>query len=158
MKIKKEEDEGLLLFDADGDGDDDLYVVSGSIESPEKEIFQDRLYLNNGKGEFSLSKNSLPETTASGSCVRGADYDGDGDLDLFVGGRVVTGSYPSPAKSYLLRNDTEFLDVTNEVNADLQLLGMVTDALWTDFNQDNKMDLNVESLCPLLFLPTKEEN
>lgn len=139
---KKEEDEGLLLFDADGDGDSDLYVVSGSIESQDKEVFQDRLYLNSGKGNFLLSEGSLPETTASGSCVRAADFDGDGDLDLFVGGRVVTGSYPSPARSYILRNENgKFLDVTSEVSADLQFPGMVTDALWTDFNQDSKVDL-----------------
>jgi hypothetical protein len=141
---KKEEDQGLLLFDADGDGDSDLYVVSGSFESQEKENCQDRLYMNNGSGDFALSVNSLPETMASGSCVRGADFDGDGDIDLFVGGRVVTGSYPSPARSYVLRNESgKFQDVTSEVNADLPFLGMVTDALWTDFNQDNKVDLIV---------------
>ena len=139
---KKEEDEGLLLFDADNDGDLDLYIVSGSIESVEMEVYQDRLYLNNGKGDFSLSPDALPEIKSSGSCVRAADYDRDGDLDLFVGGRVVPGSYPFPAESYVLRNDNgKFSNVTAEVCAELKAPGLVTDGLWTDFNQDGKTDL-----------------
>jgi hypothetical protein len=141
---KKEEDEGLLLFDADGDKDLDLYIVSGSVESPAPADYEDRLYLNNGKGDFSLAANALPETNASGSCVRAADYDSDGDLDLFVAGRVVPGSYPSPAQSYLLRNDGgKFADVTSEVSPSLKAAGMIADALWSDFNHDNAMDLIV---------------
>ena len=120
----------------------DLYVVSGSIEGQDKAIYQDRLYVNNGKGDFTLNSDALPETTSSGSCVRASDYDGDGDLDLFIGGRVVPGSYPLPAASYLLRNDGgKFVDITKEVCSELQTLGMVTDALWTDFNNDGKSDL-----------------
>ena len=140
---KVEEDEGLLLFDADNDNDLDLYIVSGSIESgPSSEAYQDRLYINDGKGQFTLDKSALPETGAIGSCVRAADYDQDGDLDLFVGGRVVVGSYPYPAESYVLRNDHgKFLNVTSVVCPDLKTPGMVTDALWTDFNQDGKIDL-----------------
>jgi hypothetical protein len=140
---KVEEDEGLLLFDTDGDQDLDLYVVSGSIEPGQTtDIFQDRLYINNGKGEFTLDKDALPDTRSSGSCVRAADYDSEGDLDLFVGGRVIPGKYPYPAESYVLRNDHgKFTNVTPEVCPDLKAPGLVTDALWSDFDSDGKVDL-----------------
>ncbi len=142
---KTQEDMGLLLFDADGDNDLDLYIVSGSIEHYQnKEPYQDRLMINDGRGNFSLDANALPDTKSSGSCVRAADFDADGDLDLFVGGRVVPGEYPRPAVSYLLRNDGgTFTDVTDEVSPGLRKAGMITDALWTDFNGDNKPDLVV---------------
>lgn len=141
----EEEDMGSLLFDADNDGDQDLYLVSGSLEYPEgAEQLQDRLYLNNGRGDFSLAEGALPELKASGSCVRAADFDADGDLDLFVGGRVVVGAYPKPAHSYILQNDGgTFTDVTESVSQELVQLGMVTDAVWSDFNQDGAMDLVV---------------
>lgn len=140
---KKEEDEGLILFDADGDKDLDLYIVSGSIEYYEsKDAYQDRLYLNDGRGKFTLDKAALPDTKSSGSCVRAADYDADGDLDLFVGGRVVPGSYPTAPQSYLLRNEKgKFTDVSSELMPDLANAGMITDAIWSDFNNDNKIDL-----------------
>ncbi len=140
---KGAEDMGVLLFDADNDGDLDLYAVSGSYEhQPNHPATQDRLYLNNGKGVFKQDLAALPEMLSNGSCVRAADYDGDGDLDLFVGGRVVSGSYPSAPQSYVLRNDGgKFVDVTAQSFPGLQRIGMVTDALWSDFDQDGKVDL-----------------
>ena len=139
------EDMGSLLFDADNDGDLDLYLVRGSFENPEgHESMQDQLFLNDGKGNFSLAKDALPVLTASGSCVRAADYDADGDLDLFVGGRVVVGAYPTAPRSYLLRNEGgRFTDQTATVSPELANLGMVTDAIWSDFNGDGKVDLVV---------------
>ena len=140
----KPEDEGMLLFDADNDNDLDLYIVSGSVEFADSAAYQDRLYTNDGKGNFTQALTSLPKIKASGSCVRGADFDADGDIDLFVGGRVVPGAYPLPAESYLLRNDNgKFSNVTQEVSKDLRAGGMITDALWTDFDNDGKIDLIV---------------
>ncbi|MEJ0029708.1 MAG: FG-GAP-like repeat-containing protein [Bacteroidota bacterium] len=138
---KTEEDEGLLLFDADNDKDLDLYVVGGGFEGTSPADFRDRLYFNNGKGNFSLDTAALPKTIASGSCVRAADFDNDGDLDLFVGGRVVPDAYPTSPDSYLLINNKgKFTDGTANV-ADLKNIGMVTDALWTDYDNDGKTDL-----------------
>ncbi len=137
------EEMGVLLFDADNDKDLDLYVVAGSYEfSPTHPGNQDRLYVNNGKGEFKWDRAALPKETANGSCVRAADFDQDGDLDLFVGGRSVSGSYPLPPKSYLLKNEGgRFIDVTQSYCPPLQNLGMITDALWSDFDMDGKLDL-----------------
>lgn len=142
---KQHEDEGLLLFDADGDGDLDLYAVGGSMEYPESSWqYQDRLYLNDGKGRFSLAQDALPQLTGSGSCVRAIDFDADGDLDLFVGGRVATMAYPYPGKSYLLRNDGgKFTDVTASVFPELAEAGMIVDALWTDVDGNGHPDLVV---------------
>jgi hypothetical protein len=141
---KSEEDQGLLLFDADGDNDNDLYVVGGGFEGNSPAEFRDRLFFNNGKGAFALDTAALPETNASGSCVRAADFDNDGDLDLFVGGRVVKAAYPMPGESYLLINDKgKFTNGTLTAGPDLKNIGMVTDALWTDFDNDGKTDLVV---------------
>ena len=140
---KQEEDTGLLLFDADDDKDLDLYVVSGSMEHfKSDDPYQDRLYLNDGRGRFALAASALPDTKASGSCVRAADFDGDGDLDLFVGGRMIPGQYPSAPESYLLLNEGGiFKNVSDSWCPALKRAGMITDALWTDFNGDNKVDL-----------------
>ena len=137
------EDQGVLLFDADGDHDLDLYVVSGSSENEERSLTQqDRLYINNGKGNFVIAENILPDTRASGSCVVGCDYDKDGDVDLFVGGRVLPGQYPLTPQSYLLQNDGgKFTDhALNELPSKGKI-GMVTSALWTDFDNDGWIDL-----------------
>lgn len=143
------EDRGALLFDADGDGDRDLYVVSGGpVRASNRTAYQDRLYRNDGTGHFRRAPQALPSITASGSVVRAADYDGDGDLDLFVGGRVRPGEYPLRPRSYLLRNDSNegtltFTDVTEDIAPGLVKPGLVTDALWTDYNKDGRVDLIV---------------
>ncbi|MGB1207421.1 MAG: VCBS repeat-containing protein [Chitinophagales bacterium] len=143
---KKSEDIGSIFFDFDGDKDLDLYVVSGgggdfAINSPD---LQDRLYRNDGKGNFEKTTSILPKITASGSVVRAADYDKDGDIDLFVGGRIVPGRYPLKARSYLLRNDNgKFVDVTLNTANELFEKGLVTDACWVDFDKDKLLDLVV---------------
>lgn len=146
------EDAGLLLFDADGDGDLDLYAVSGSYEFGEGDArLQDRLYRNNGKGKFEWDPKALPEDVSSGSCVRAADVDADGDLDLFVGGRVVPGAYPLAPRSCILINEGGvFKDGTEAICGELTHAGMITDALWTDYDGDGNIDLFVAGeLMPL---------
>jgi hypothetical protein len=137
------EEMGVLLFDADNDGDQDLYAVAGSYElSPKHPGNQDKLYLNNGKGLFKEDYSAVPEETANGSCVRAADFDKDGDLDLFVGGRSVSGAYPISSQSFLLRNEGgKFVDVTQQYCPELSKAGMISDALWSDFDQDGNIDL-----------------
>lgn len=142
---KASEDADAALFDADGDGDLDLYVASGGYHQfqPDDAALQDRLYLNNGKGRFSKSPNALPKATASKGCVAVGDLNGDGHPDLFVGGRVVPGRYPEAPASYLLVNDGKgvFAEQTRALAPDLAQPGMVCDAVWVDLNQDGKQDL-----------------
>lgn len=141
------EDVRATFFDADGDGDPDLYVVSGGNEYAEgAKGLQDRLYENLGNGKFRRSDRALPKLTGSGSCVTPGDFDQDGDLDLFVGGRLKPGIYPTPASSHLLRNDSkqgslQFTDITGEKAPMLKAMGMVSDATWTQVDGSGGPDL-----------------
>ena len=141
------EDLGAVFFDADGDGHPDLYVVSGGSEFAAQgdPALQDRLYLNDGRGGFHKAAGAVPREDASGSRVVAADYDGDGDIDLFVGGRVVPWHYGADPRSLLLQNDGHghFTDVTARLAPDLEHVGMVTDAVWRDVDGDGRLDLIV---------------
>lgn len=143
------EDVDAVFFDADNDGDLDLYVVSGGYSFPENSpYYNDRLYINETVGSkiiFKRAKANIPERFQVGSCVRVADYDKDGDLDLFIGNRAVAGRYGLPPSSYILENDGEgnFNDVTAKVSPRLHSIGMVTDAKWVDFDGDADLDLVV---------------
>jgi len=145
---KECEDVDALFFDADGDGDKDLFVCSGGNEfSPNSTALISRLYINDGHGNFTKSPQLLPSAAVfeSTSCVTAADIDGDGDQDLFIGVRLKPFSYGFPCKGYILANDGhgKFTDVTDKVCPDLEKLGMVTDARWCDYDKDGKPDLIV---------------
>ncbi|HMQ47228.1 MAG TPA: VCBS repeat-containing protein [Saprospiraceae bacterium] len=132
------EDVDATFFDADGDGDLDLYVVSGGYDYLPKDLaLQDRLYLNNGTGQFTRVKEALPAMPSSGACVAIADFNADGAKDIFVGGRLVPGAYPETPDSYLLLNDGKgvFKNVTQEIAPELEKAGMITDALWLEDEQ-----------------------
>ena len=139
------EDMGALFLDADSDGDLDLYVVSGGFDPRPKALYlRDRLYLNDGKANLTLDLDGTANIRDSGGPVAAADFDRDGDLDLFVGGRVVRGRYPITPNSRLLRNDNgKFVDVTEVLAAGLGTTGLVTGALWSDFDGDGWLDLLV---------------
>ncbi len=142
-----QEDLCPLLFDADGDGDLDLYMSSGGTEvelgGPSEASLRDRLYLNDGKGRFTIAtRDALPDVLDSSSVVTAADFDHDGDLDLFVGGRVIPGKYPLSPSSRLLRNDGgKFVDVTDDAAPGLRQAGLVTSAVWSDATGDGRVDL-----------------
>jgi hypothetical protein len=144
---KFSKDEGILIFDANGDGKPDIYIASGGYElSPGHAGYQDRLYINDGKGNFTMDSSALPVNHASKFCVRTFDYNNDGKPDLFVAGRVDPWNYPRPVSSFIYRNDSQnghvkFTDVTGEVAPDLKNIGMVCDALFTDFDGDGQVDL-----------------
>jgi hypothetical protein len=141
--IKLEEDESSTMFDADGDGDLDLLITSGDTRYDDTSIYyKPRLYLNNGKGSFTLSVNAIPaQVKTIAGCVAAADFDGDGDVDVFIGGRV-SKQYPLSPNSYLLQNNKgSFTDITNTYCPSLQKGGMITGAQWMDIDKDNKPDL-----------------
>jgi hypothetical protein len=137
-----------VFFDANGDKKPDLYVVSGGNEFwGTSEPLRDRLYLNDGRGHFTRAEDALPEFFHNGSCVVPGDFDGDGDLDLFVGSRVVSRQYGVAPRSYLLQNDGtgHFRDVTAALApvGGLDSIGMVTSAAWLDYDHDRRLDLIV---------------
>lgn len=137
------EEMGALLFDSDGDSDLDLYIVSGGTDVVgEHDYYKDRLYRNDGTGQFTLCKNCLPEINVSGGTVEAADMDNDGDLDLFVGARHTPGRFPVPPRSYLLRNNKGIFDIITESPSN-ERIGMVTDALFSDYDDDGWVDLIV---------------
>jgi enediyne biosynthesis protein E4 len=151
-EINTADDMGALFFDADRDGDVDLYIVSGGVnfQKQGEPNYLHRLFLNDGKGNFKKSEYAIdPSMSASGSSIVAADYDHDGDLDLFIGGRVKAGEYPLAPRSFLLQNTAHanpqmkgftasFHDATPSV---LATVGMVTSALWTDIDNDSWQDL-----------------
>ena len=140
------EDMGAAFIDFDADGDLDLYVASGSNEcGDDLSLLVDRLYVNDGQGGFERAPDGvLPEVKISSSCVAAADYDRDGDVDLFVGGRLLAGRFPHAPSSTMLRNDGgRFVDVTDEVAPQCRALGMVSGACWSDLDDDGFVDLVV---------------
>lgn len=142
---KESEDMGGLWLDVDSDGDLDLYVVSGGVEcNPNTKVLRDRIYLNDGEGKFTkAAPDSLPNNFDSGSSVAAADYDRDGDLDLFVGGRIIPGEYPMTPNSRLLQNDDGKFSNAVQTEAALEEIGLVTSAIWSDVDNDGWVDLLV---------------
>lgn len=142
---KQSEDSDAAFFDANRDGFIDLYVSSGGYSNyvVDDPLLQDRLYINDGKGNLRKSYNALPKMLGSKACVRVTDFNGDGNPDLFVGGRVVPGRYPETPQSYLLINNGKgrFKDQITTIAPQLQKTGMITDAAWVDMNGDKKQDL-----------------
>lgn len=146
---KYHEDLGILIFDFDNDGDNDFYIASGGNEFKENSLgYEDRLYMNIGDNKFRRTRGVLPKITTSGLNVTASDYDHDGDLDLFLGGRLLPQRYPYPVDSYILENISEpgrprFVDATENVLPELKSLGLVTASSWVDFDSDGWDDLVV---------------
>ncbi|MEO5600744.1 MAG: VCBS repeat-containing protein, partial [Cyclobacteriaceae bacterium] len=156
------EDMGSAFFDADGNGTLDLLVAGGGQQfSDRDEKLLPALYLNDGKGRFTKTYSSLPQVFLDGSCVKPADIDGDGDLDVFIGGRVLAGRYGLNPRSYLLINNGKgiFSDQSQQWLSGSGALGMVTDAIWMDINKDQKLDLIVVGdWMPITILIQNEED
>ncbi len=137
------EDHGAVFFDADGDGDQDLFVISGGAESTSPLAWQNRLYLNtDGKGRYAKAQGAIPQSQDVALRVAPYDYDGDGDQDLFIGGRVTPAKWPLIPRSLVLRNDgSRFTDVTAEVAPEFERCGMVTDLIWANIDADPQPEL-----------------
>ncbi len=146
-EFKYQDDGGICLFDADNDNDLDMYIASGGAENgPGYQAYADHFYINDGKGNFKENSSVMAGNYTAKGCVRAADFDHDGDLDLFVGGRVFPGNYPQPVSSFILQNDTKegkikFTNVTSQVAPALQNIGLVCDAVWSDADNDGNIDL-----------------
>lgn len=141
-----QEDTDAIFLDVDNDGDIDLVVLSGGNEfRNDSENLLPRLYINDGTGTFIKQPDAFSEIFVTGSCIRPYDFDSDGFIDLFIGGRVVPWKYGVPADSYILKNtgDGKFVNVTKELIPELTSLGMVKDAAWEDFNGDGVKDIVV---------------
>jgi hypothetical protein len=150
------EDEGVLLFDCDGDGDLDLLICPGGNNFPTiSRQMQLRLYKNDGKGNFVLDANAFPNNDANISVAIAYDFDGDGDLDLFVGGRSVPQNYGLSPSSYIFKNDGKghFVDVAKQKNPGIANIGMVTNAVWADVTGDKNKELIItgEWMAPRIF-------
>ncbi len=142
-------DEGILVFDANGDGQPDIYIARGGYKAAwDSNGYQDMLYINDGRGNFTADGSALPVNHTSKLFLRGFDFNHDGNMDLFVSGRVQPAKYPQPVSSFIFRNDShdghaKFTDVTDEVAPGLKNIGMICDALFTDFDGDGQTDLIV---------------
>ena len=141
----KFEEEAIELLDIDNDGDLDMYLASGSNQFKEgSDNYRDRFYLNDGNGVFTEDATKIPKINTSGSVVKAMDFNSDGYIDVFVGGRSPIGEYPMPEKSFLLMNENGTLkDVTDSLAPGLRTIGMITDAVWSDYNADGQQDLIV---------------
>jgi enediyne biosynthesis protein E4 len=152
------EDTAATFFDADGDGDMDLLVGSGGNEKADQANYKNRLYINNGKGIFTKSKTSLPTTNNNVSVIATCDFDNDGDIDVFIGSRSVPGVYGIDPKQLLLENDGKgnFTNVTDKIAFKLNQVGMITDAVWEDIDNDGKKDLIIvgDWMTPKIFKNT----
>jgi hypothetical protein len=158
-QTKPGEDMGIVLFDADADKDSDIFIAGGGYEhAPNDVAYGDKLYINDGKGRFAMDSLAIPKNFTSKSCVRAADFDKDGDLDLFIAGRVEPGNYPKPVSCFIYRNDSkpgkvQFIDVTSSVAPALNKIGLICDAIFTDFDNDGWSDLILAGeWMPLTFL------
>ena len=142
--VKDTDDTGAVFFDANGDGYPDLFIASGGVRHDRGDpALNDRLYLNDGHGRFTLAPaGTLPEDSESTSVTAVADFDGSGRVGLFVGGKVIPGRWPAAPRSFLFRNvGGKFVDVTDEIAPGLRNIGMVTAAVWADIDHDGRPDL-----------------